>query len=66
MGEMAEDVVEGRACMKCGEFFLLDSGDLFEAGHPCFCHLCWKELPKKQRDEGAPYFDEEFGQVFTG
>lgn len=54
-----EDIVAGTRCMKCHEPLATYCGIVCDAGHPLYCEECWKKLPQKDRDDGAPYFCEE-------
>jgi len=42
MGEISDDMIEGRCCSLCGQYFVTEDGeDLFEHGHPVACKECW-------------------------
>lgn len=62
----SDDVWEGIVCMQCLQLLVSEDGDVCGCGHPVYCEDCWKELPKKQRADGAPYFDENTGKVYSG
>lgn len=58
MGEIAEDVVEGRCCQLCGGYFDSGKKELYkgkeigvcaEHGYPVVCDECWEDLSKKQQ-----------------
>ena len=51
MGEMAEDIVEGRTCSLCGVFFVDANGDIYSHGYPAVCWDCWGDLTKRERRE---------------
>lgn len=64
---VSDDVMAGVVCMQCLRCLVADDGKtVCTAGHPIYCEDCWAELPKKERDNGTPYFDEEHGKVATG
>ena len=49
MGEVANDMIEGRACSYCGCYFVTPKGELYEHGYPVACTDCYEEdceLPK--------------------
>ncbi|MEL6110999.1 MAG: hypothetical protein AAFU85_33750 [Planctomycetota bacterium] len=62
----SQDVVDGILCMSCLTFLISDDGVLCDAGHPLHCSDCWDHLPRSQKRDGAPFFDEKSGQVRTG
>lgn len=49
MGEIADDMIEGRACSHCGVYFTDDHG------HPVLCPECWEDAPNwdRQRHQAA-------------
>lgn len=51
MGEIADDMVEGRTCCLCGMFFLDPEKEntVYEHGYPAVCWDCWSELTWQQR-----------------
>lgn len=51
MGEYAEDMIEGRACSQCGQYFIDPENEdqLYEHGHPAVCSSCWSGLSKEAR-----------------
>ena len=52
MGEIASDMIEGRACSECGCYFADPNGQgTYEHGYPVLCWDCWEEgseLPKAE------------------
>lgn len=62
---VSEDVRTGLLCMKCQQWLIADDGTVCEAGHPLYCRECWLDLPRIERQTGAPYFDERDGQIHT-
>lgn len=54
MGEHADDIIEGRVCALCGQFFVDDDEELYEHGYPVACVGCWEEgCGYGQQDEEA-------------
>ena len=53
MGEVADDMIEGRACSECGCYFADPwNGDiLYEHGYPVLCWDCWDEGSELPRAE---------------
>lgn len=45
MGDAADDIIEGRTCSTCGEFF---EG---EHGYPVVCKQCWREMTPRERKQ---------------
>lgn len=45
MGEIAEDMIFGRCCSECGQYFIdPDNRDyLYTHGYPVLCWDCWTE-----------------------
>lgn len=45
MGEIANDIIEGRACALCGMYFIdpADPDSLYEHGYPVACKECYEE-----------------------
>jgi len=45
MGEAADDMLEGRACAICGQFFKDPEEDntIYEHGYPVACKDCWTQ-----------------------
>jgi hypothetical protein len=47
MGEMADDIISGKCCALCGQFFVQEKNDkdktvvLYEHGYPVACADCW-------------------------
>jgi hypothetical protein len=51
MGEIADDMIKGRACQVCGQYFV-DSKELdtmYEHGYPVTCWDCWNNLTKEEK-----------------
>jgi hypothetical protein len=48
MGEIAEDIIEGRVCSLCGCFFA-ENGELYTHQYPAVCWDCWDELKPSER-----------------
>ena len=48
MGEIANDMIEGRCCSHCGVYFIKD-GKLCEHGYPVLCHDCYDNETKEER-----------------
>lgn len=52
MGEVADDMIEGRACELCGQYFENPTtGELYEHGYPVVCKDCWKDLSPEEKKE---------------
>ena len=53
MGQIADDMIEGRACELCGQYFEdPDEPDaIYEHGHPVVCEDCWNELSPRDRHD---------------
>lgn len=52
MGEIADDMVEGRMCSLCGQYFYDDKeNDIYEHGYPVVCWDCWKDLTKDEKKD---------------
>lgn len=56
MGELAEDIIEGRCCEWCGMyFFILDDKEeitgIHEHGYPVLCWTCWEECTPEERKD---------------
>lgn len=51
MGEIADDMIEGRACELCGCYFIdpENQDQLYEHGHPAVCSSCWSALSKEEK-----------------
>lgn len=51
MGEIADDMVQGRACALCGQYFIdpKKPDTIFEHGYPVACHTCWNHLKKDEK-----------------
>lgn len=50
MGEIADDMIEGRACQLCGCYFVDDENDgIYEHGYAVTCKDCWKHLTDKDK-----------------
>lgn len=43
MGEIADDMIEGRACSLCGMYFTEENG------FPVLCEDCWEDGSELQR-----------------
>jgi hypothetical protein len=43
MGEIADDMIEGAICSRCGIYFQE------EHGYPVVCKQCWKHATKQER-----------------
>ena len=46
MGEIADDVIEGRSCSLCGVYFEQ------EHGYPVLCHGCWSNYAHGKPPKG--------------
>ena len=42
MWEIADDMIEGRCCALCGQYFSKDGETLHEHGYPVACKECWE------------------------
>jgi len=52
MGEIADDMIEGRACELCGAYFQNKHTDqIYEHGFPVVCKDCWHDLTNEERKE---------------
>jgi hypothetical protein len=50
MGEIADDMIEGRACELCGQYFIDKNDDLIDGdGFPQVCKDCWLDLTSYER-----------------
>lgn len=50
MGEIADDMVEGRACELCGSYFQDKNTDnIYEHGFPVVCKDCWFDMTNEER-----------------
>lgn len=55
MGEVANDMINGRACQLCGSFFVENKQrdkhhiELYEHGYPVVCWDCWECLTPKEK-----------------
>lgn len=51
MGEIADDMIEGRACQMCGCYFVdpADESEIYEHGFPVTCAACWSGLSEKEK-----------------
>lgn len=55
MGEIANDMIEGRCCELCGMYFINPkTGELYEHGYPVTCWSCYEDLTK----EGKKFHDK--------
>jgi hypothetical protein len=54
MGEIADDIVEGRCCSLCGQYFQDpdDEDSIHTHGYPVVCKDCWKGLTKDEKNSG--------------
>jgi hypothetical protein len=56
MGQIADDMIEGRCCSLCGQYFVKDTNfpatettlefdapTMYEHGYPVACDECWEE-----------------------
>ena len=66
MSETTDDVVAGIICMQCHCQLIDKQGEINTGDFPCYCKQCWEQLPAGQKREGAPWFDESTGEVFSG
>lgn len=41
MGEIADDMINGRCCTLCGQYFIEDD-QIYEHGYPVVCADCWE------------------------
>lgn len=46
MGEIADDMINGRCCALCGCYFIKD-GELYEHGYEATCEECWEDLDEE-------------------
>lgn len=49
MESIVDDIITGRCCELCGQFFMQSSTEdlppcVYEHGHPAVCHDCWNSL----------------------
>lgn len=56
MGEIAEDMIEGRCCSECGCYFydhVKTDGtiEIYEHGYPVLCWDCWEKDSELQKAE---------------
>ena len=49
MGDIADDIIEGRTCSLCGAFFVDAAGDIYTHQYPAVCWECWGDLSKGER-----------------
>lgn len=54
MGEIADDLIEGRCCQLCPTYFEQ------EHGYPVVCHACWKDLSADEREIYQKSTNKEF------
>lgn len=55
MGDIADDMIEGRSCSQCGAFFHdPNTGEIYEHGYPVVCYICWNRLTKEEREGVYP------------
>lgn len=50
MGEIAEDMIQGRACQLCGCYFVDENDDLYEHGYAVTCKSCYRELSEEEKE----------------
>ena len=50
MGEIAEDMVNGRCCDICGCYFKNKIGNLYEHGYPATCKDCWDDMTDEEKE----------------
>jgi hypothetical protein len=43
MGEIADDIIEGRCCGICGQYFSEDGDTIYAHGYPVACLECYEE-----------------------
>jgi len=48
MGEIAEDMIEGRCCSHCGVYFI-EGDKLRKHGYPVLCHDCYDDETVEER-----------------
>jgi len=53
MGEIADDIVDGKMCQLCGCFFVDEKNSLYTHGFPVVCWDCWQELSKEEKQDYA-------------
>lgn len=41
MGEIADDMINGRCCSICGCFFIYKKNKIYEHGYPVVCEDCY-------------------------
>ena len=52
MGQIADDMIEGRCCALCGQYFKNPKkNEIYEHGYPVTCWDCWEEDCGYQRAE---------------
>lgn len=52
MGEIADDMIEGRAYELCGQYFIdPDTDNIYEHGYPVVCKECWEDLTRSEKHE---------------
>jgi len=61
MGQIANDMIAGRCCQLCGQYFknsnsidkkefeVMSGEELYEHGVPVVCKECWPDLTKKEK-----------------
>lgn len=57
MGELSDDIITGRCCSLCMQYFYEGERpkngsevEIFEHGHPVVCEDCWKGLTPEERE----------------
>lgn len=51
MGQIAEDIITGRVCSICGQFFTTDDDDIYEHKYPVVCWDDWDDLSEMERKQ---------------
>jgi uncharacterized CHY-type Zn-finger protein len=61
MGKIANDMVAGKCCSLCGQYFknsnsidkkeyeVMSGEEIYEHGYPVVCGDCWDELTKREK-----------------
>jgi hypothetical protein len=53
MGQLADDIVDGRSCSECGIYFEKAHG------YPVLCTDCWCSIPEFEGEECLPKATEK-------
>ena len=49
MGEIADQMIDGKCCELCLMPFVDSKGESFEHGYPAVCIDCWKGMTQEER-----------------